>query len=137
MNALLASLLLLKAAPVAVSDATNNRSWQLWALNCQGCHRPDASGTPDGVPPMSGVVAKFLQVPGGRQFLVQVPGVATAPIRDDDLAQLLNWMLPHFDAANMPADFKPYTTAEVRALRRKPLGTKTNEMRAYLIGLMP
>ena len=40
-----------------------------YALNCQGCHRPDGTGTPGTVPALAGSVAKFLKVPGGREYL--------------------------------------------------------------------
>ncbi len=45
-----------------------------YALNCQGCHRADGAGTPGSVPSLADSVARFLTVPGGREYLVQVPG---------------------------------------------------------------
>jgi len=53
-----------------------------YALNCQGCHRADGAGTPGSVPPLAGSVARFLGAAGGREYLVQVPGVAQAPLDD-------------------------------------------------------
>ncbi len=35
-------------------------------LNCQGCHLGDGSGLPGVVPSMRGIVAGFLDVPGGN-----------------------------------------------------------------------
>jgi hypothetical protein len=66
-------------------------------------------------------VGKFLRVPGGREFLVQVPGVAQAPLDDAALAGVLNWMLARFGKGDAPADFAPYTAAEVGRLRQRPL----------------
>ena len=72
-----------------------------YMLKCQGCHRPDGSGDDQSAPPLRGVVARFLTVPGGREFLGRVPGVATANlddarlvrrlIVDDHLAGVLLW----------------------------------------------
>jgi mono/diheme cytochrome c family protein len=92
-----------------------------FALNCQGCHRVDGSGTPDTVPALADSVARFLAVPGGRDYLIQVPGVAQAPLGDADLAGVVNWMLTRFDQAHLPKAFAPYTADEVGRLRRDPL----------------
>jgi len=102
-------------------------------LKCQGCHRADASGTPATTPAMAGLVAEFLTVPQGRAYLAQVPGVATAALPDDQLAELLNWTLYRFDAGHVPADFKPYTTNEIGQLRHKPLRTEAAQVRARII----
>ena len=92
-----------------------------YALNCQGCHRADGTGTPGSVPVLAGSVAKFLKVPGGREYLSQVPGAAQAPIDDAALAAVLNWMVDRFDHADVPADFRPYTPEEVGRLRGAPI----------------
>ena len=91
-----------------------------YALNCQGCHRADGAGTGTSVPPLVDSVARFLAVPGGRDYLIQVPGVAQAPLDDAALAGVVNWMLDRFDKAHVPADFRPYTASEIGRLRTKP-----------------
>lgn len=108
------------------------RAQQNWILQCQGCHRADASGTPATTPAMANIIGRFLTVPGGREYLAQVPGVATAALPDQEVAELLNWTLFRFDAAHIPDDFKPYTTAEVARLRRAPLRVETAEVRRRL-----
>lgn len=113
------------------------RARQNWMLACQGCHRADATGTPQTTPTMAGFVARFLHVPGGREYLAQVPGVATAALSDADLAEVVNWSLVRFDAANIPADFKPYTPAEVGRLRLKPLRAEAMTVRASMVARMP
>ena len=109
------------------------RARQNWILSCQGCHRADATGTPQTTPTMAGFVGKFLHVPGGREYLVRVPGVATAALSDADLADVLNWSLIRFDPANIPADFTPYTPAEVGRLRLKPLRAEAATVRAGMV----
>jgi hypothetical protein len=88
-----------------------------YVLHCQGCHRADGSGTPDAVPRLRGRMARFLWAPGGRAYLVGVPGAAQSPLDDARLATLLNWMLAEFDATGVPPGFAPYTAAEVGRLR--------------------
>ncbi len=93
-----------------------------YMLNCQGCHLDDGRGYPQrGVPKLNGYLGNFLKVPGGREFLVQVPGSAQSELSDQRLATLLNWMLQQFSRAQLPADFKPYSTTEVARLRLHPL----------------
>ena len=60
-----------------------------YMLNCQGCHGPEGRGSPD-VPALRNFSGYFLHVPEGRDFLVQVPGVANAALAPEALAQLLN-----------------------------------------------
>lgn len=113
--------------------ANPQRAHVNWMVKCQGCHRPDGQGTPTTAPAMAGQVARLLAVPGGREFLGQVPGVATAALPDDQLAELLNWTLQRFDAEHMPAGFQPYTTDEIRKLREKPLRIEAAATRARLV----
>ena len=104
-----------------------------YMLKCQGCHRPDGSGDDRSNPPMRGVVARFLSVLGGREFLAQVPGVATSNLDDRHLANLVNWTLYTFDAAHVPAGFEPYTASELGALRQYPLRLERAATRARLV----
>ena len=104
-----------------------------YMLNCQGCHLPEGQGFPDRqVPDLRHQMARFLKVPGGRKFLVQVPGSAQTALNDADLARLPNWMLLRFSSAQMPADFQPYTAAEVGPLRKQPLA-RVSEVRSELL----
>lgn len=121
------------AAPPGVPDP--QRAWQDWTLNCQGCHRPDGSGSAATTPRIAGTVGKFLSVPGGRDYLVRVPGVATSPLSDAELSEVVNWMLWRFDAAHVPAGFLPYTPAEVGTLRRRPLRLEAAAVRRDLAAL--
>lgn len=120
-----------QAGPPGVANA--GRAWQHWTLNCQGCHRPDGSGSAATAPPLKDNVARFLSVPGGREYLGRVPGVATSALSDADLSEVMNWMLWRFDAADMPKDFEPYTAAEVGRLRKRPLRLDAAPMRRELL----
>jgi cytochrome c553 len=111
------------------------RAWQHWTLNCQGCHRPDGTGSEGTAPSLAGTVSKFLGVPGGREYLGRVPGVATSPLSDDDLSEVMNWMFWRFDSEHLPADFKPFTASEIGRLRARPLRLEASRMRAELLQL--
>jgi hypothetical protein len=109
------------------------RAWQHWTLNCQGCHRPDGTGSAGTAPSLAGTVARFLSVPGGREYLGRVPGVATSPLSSADLSEVMNWMLWRFDKEHIPANFQPYTAAEIGQLRGAPLRLEASQMRAELL----
>lgn len=115
-------------------DAARARS--NYMLNCQGCHLADGSGLPGSVPSMRDFVGNFLSVPGGRDFLVQVPGSANSPLSDAELAELLNWVLTTMSAGQLAPDFRYYTEAEVRQLRQHTL-LDVAGVRAALIAQMP
>jgi len=92
-----------------------------YVLNCQGCHGPDGSGAIGAVPSFRGSLAKFLRVPGGREYLVHVPGTSQSELSDARTAVLLNWMLHEFSSDELRSDFVPYDEAEVSRIRRPPL----------------
>jgi hypothetical protein len=109
------------------------RARQNYLLNCQGCHLSDGGGGAEATPALNGRVALFTRVPGGRAYLARVPGVASAPLPDGELAELLNWTLWRFDERHIAKDFKPYGAAEIAALRRFPLRTEASALRAALL----
>jgi mono/diheme cytochrome c family protein len=102
-----------------------------YILHCQGCHRPDGAGIPGTVPALKNHVGKFLRVPSGRAYLVQVPGTAQSSLTDAEVAGVLNWMLETFSAEQLPADFEPYTEEEVARLRVPLL--EVREVRRQLV----
>jgi hypothetical protein len=125
-----AGALLLAAALAAPAAAERPEIHYL--LHCQGCHRADGAGSPHGIPALRGSVGRFLAVPGGRAYLVRVPGSALSPLSDGELAALLNWMIGRFGPADAARDLDPYSAAEVGRYRGEPL-VDVAAMRARLI----
>ena len=126
-----------QGSPAAMTGVANPQQAQIdYILKCQGCHQPEGGGDIAHTPPLKGEVARFLQVPGGREFLARVPGVASVDLSDARLAQLLNWTLQRFDRSNMPADFEPYSAGEIAQLRRQPLRLEREATRASLLAAM-
>lgn len=106
-----------------------------YVLHCMGCHLEDGSGAPGRVPSLVGV-GRFLRVPGGRDYLLRVPGVAQAPLDDAALAALLDWLLARFDPAAAAAPgFAPFRAAEVARARALPLADAEAARRALLAEL--
>jgi hypothetical protein len=133
MRASTLAVLLLVGLGVGQTRADDN-SYTLYALNCMGCHQRHGEGH-GAVPELKGFVGHFLQVPGGREFLVQVPGVAQSSLSDGEIAAVLNWMLLEFSPAELPDDFRPYDSGEVARHRPGRL-IDVNPVRARLIDEM-
>jgi mono/diheme cytochrome c family protein len=106
-----------------------------YMLQCQGCHRADGGGTPGAVPPLRGLVGRFLEVPGGREYLVRVPGSAQSPLDDAELAAVLNWLIERFGPVDPASGFAPYTAEEIARVRTPPL-TDVERVRRELVGRM-
>jgi len=117
-------------------ELNTERAHSNYMVNCQGCHLADGSGLPGSVPSMKDFVGNFLMVPGGREFLIQVPGSANSPLDDAALAELLNWILLSMSSEQLPAGFVPYTAGEVAAVRYKKL-LNVAGVRASLVAAFP
>ena len=104
-----------------------------YILHCQGCHLPDGAETPGAVPALRGQVAIFLSIPGGREYLIRVPGTAQADLPDARIASLLDWILVHFDPERVPEDHEPYSAEEVARARARPLRDAEAERRRLLL----
>jgi len=90
-----------------------------YMLECQGCHGADGRGSLGAVPSLQDQVGRFLRVPGGREYLIRVPGSAQSALADADLAGVLNWMIRRFGPTS--ADFMPFSADEVSRQRARPL----------------
>jgi mono/diheme cytochrome c family protein len=120
------------AVPVAASSGPPQ---QHYVLHCQGCHGPEGRGAEGVVSPLTGHMGRFLHVPGGRAYLVQVPGAAQAPLDDAELAALLNWMLEAFSPDEVPEDFAPFEPSEVARHRAERVADAAALRRELLAGL--
>jgi mono/diheme cytochrome c family protein len=105
-----------------------------YLIHCAGCHLVDGSGSPPTVPDVRGEMGRLLALTGGRAYLIQVPGAATSPVSDRELAAIVNYMLGSFSAATLPAGSAPYTEAEVGRLRRSWLSDPKPVRRKLLEG---
>jgi cytochrome c553 len=121
-----------------LSDGAATRAEYHWTMNCQGCHGANAEGSPGGAPPLPGHIGRFLTTGAGRAFLGRVPGVAFVALSDEDVADLLNWLVHRFDSTHVPKGFVPYSADEIRILRRSPVISDVYALRrAALSGARP
>jgi mono/diheme cytochrome c family protein len=105
----------LRADAPSVSPAQGARA--LYVLHCAGCHGLDGRGSSSARVPDMRQVGRFLRVPGGREFLLQVPGVMGSGLDDAQVAQVSNWVLANLAGDSVPGQHRPYDAVEVGRLR--------------------
>jgi hypothetical protein len=89
---------------------------------CGGCHGIQGRSSPDLVPDLRDQVGHFLCLPEGRAYLVRLPSIATSPLTDQEVAELMNFVV--FDLGRTKAiagKYPAYSAEEVRQLRAQPL----------------
>ena len=99
-------------AAFAASPRTN------YLLYCSGCHLPSGVGNPPNVPTLHDELGRMMRVEAMRAYLVQVPGSSQTPLSDQELADVVNWVLNEFNAATLPEGFRPITAGEVAESRQ-------------------
>ena len=109
-----------------------------YLLYCGGCHLPDGTGTPPEVPSLHEDLGRIVQLEGGREYIVRVPGASQAPVSNQELAEILNWILHNFNATTLASNFSPLTESEVAAARDNvladPLKYRAELWRSYEAG---
>ena len=117
-------------ASVASDDARID-----YLLYCRGCHLADGTSVPPDVPSLVDEIGRIVSLPGGRDYVVRVPGVAHSDLNDEKLAAVLNWVLTEFNANTLPADFEPYTADYVGRTRKLVLKDPLRHREKLLQGI--
>lgn len=121
------------AAAAAAWPGEAARARLLYIQYCSGCHLPDGSGSPaTGIPSLRAPMDALLAVPGGREFLAQVPGVMNSGLNDADVARVMNWLLVAFADGVPRPRVQPYAAAEIARLR----ATRPQEIMAVRAALV-
>jgi mono/diheme cytochrome c family protein len=99
-----------------------------YAENCAGCHGTSGVSVTE-IPTLAGRIGYFARSPEGRRYLVQVPNVALNPSSDEDIAELMNWLLASYSRSQLPENFAPYSAAEVSSYRRQHIDVAAERRR--------
>ena len=105
----------------APSVAATSSVRSLYVVHCAGCHGRDGAGSAIGRVPDMRQLGRFLQLEGGRAFVVSVPGVMGSGLSDAQVAEVTNWVLATLAQASVPQGHRPYDAAEVAQARAVPL----------------
>ena len=78
---------------------------------------------------------QFMASQSGREYLVRVPGSANSTLDDEQLAEVLNWILVNFTKQETKQTWQPFIASEVAEYRKSPLFETVNYRRALLASL--
>lgn len=118
-NMVLGRMVAARSDAPSIAATTHPRAH--YVLHCAGCHGFDGAGTQAGNVPDMRRLGQFLRVPGGREFIVSVPGVSGSGLTDQQVADVTNWMLTGMARDFVPDGSAPYTAAEVAQARAVPM----------------
>jgi hypothetical protein len=111
---------ILSAVGIAIFPvATNAKSAKTnYILQCQGCHKANGEGIENSVPDLRIAGKEMLDTDKGREFFIRVPGSAYAPLSDEELAAVLNYVVDEILGMTSISEF---TQKEVKYHRARPL----------------
>jgi len=104
-----------------------------YLLHCMGCHGENGEGLEGHVPNMRTDLARLVTSPGGRAYVLRVPGVTQSTLEPEQLAEVLNYTIREFGGVAVARKIEPFTAAELIAARAKPL-LEITETRAGIVG---
>ena len=128
-------LVFLLVLVATLSGVANAGGVDLFNSHCAICHQGNAAGVPGMYPPLADSIGNYVRVPAGRAYLVHVVAFGlTGPISvhgqtyvglmqswpglsDEEIAEVLNYILDTFNSKLIPRDFKPLTADEVKNYR--------------------
>ena len=95
-----------------------------YAEHCGGCHGIQGSAAPAQLPELRGRVGWFLCTPQSRAYLIRLPNIAHSRISDNQqLADLVNFMVFGLGGPSVPTGAKPFTAQEVERERKFALSS--------------
>jgi mono/diheme cytochrome c family protein len=129
-----AALAIVLAAGMGVARADGHG---IFVSNCAVCHQPDGKGAPGVYPPLADSVGRYVALKDGRAYLIHVVSNGMGgkiqvgsdtfegdmppwpQLNDQQVAEVLDYVLTGLNAKLLPKNFKPITAAEVKAERVK------------------
>ena len=94
--------------------------------HCSGCHGMQGNSAPAPIPVLRDRVGYFMCTREGRDYLIRLPNVAYSAIDDNqELADMMNFVVFGLGGASAPRTAKPFTAPEVARLRRDALATQS------------
>jgi len=120
---ILSSSGLTQAAP-ALPELTTPQSD--YVEHCSGCHGMQGNSAPADIPVLRDRVGYFMCTKEGRDYLIRLPNVAYSAIGDNqELADMMNFVVFGLGGASAPKGAKPFTAVEVGRLRGRAMSTQS------------
>ena len=122
--ALLLLLPSLAVAEPALPELTTPQSD--YVEHCSGCHGMQGDSAPAEIPVLRDRIGYFMCTREGREYLIRLPNVAYSAIGDNqELADMMNFVVFGLGGNSAPRGAKPFTAAEVGRLRKDALSTQS------------
>jgi mono/diheme cytochrome c family protein len=130
-----------EAAPAGGVPEVLTAGQAAYEANCASCHQANGAGIVGAFPPVAGHAAALYNAEGGRPYLInlllyglqgeiQVEGQtyngvmpAWQQLSDDDIANILNYIVTAWDGNQQLQDFTPFEAAEVAERRTASLSS--------------
>ena len=127
------------AALILATGAARADGHGVFISNCAVCHQPDGKGAPSVYPPLADTIGRYVAIKGGRTYLIDVVSFGMGgkiesggdsfegdmppwpQLSDQDVADVLTYVLTGLNAKMLPADFKPIMPEEVKTERARTL----------------
>lgn len=94
--------------------------------HCSGCHGMQGDSAPAEIPVLRDRIGYFMCTREGREYLIRLPNVAYSAISDNqELADMMNFVVFGLGGASAPKGTKPFTAPEVAKLRTRALATES------------
>ncbi|QSR89588.1 hypothetical protein IT6_04790 [Methylacidiphilum caldifontis] len=107
-----------------------SKEHELYLLHCSGCHGLKGEGVVGVSPQINRIIGYFLANREGRKYIIKLPGIALAPLSDEQLADLLNWVVSQFSSPSF--SFQKFTKEEISKERKEPLWDIEKERKELL-----
>ena len=137
----------------AAAAASASPGVKTYSTHCIACHQENGQGVKGAFPPLAGHTASLLAQTGGRGYLIRVllfglegaisvngasfAGAMPAwhALDDNAIAAVLNYVVTAWDGRRrLPADFRPFESAEIAAARTERMNsTMVSALRQKLI----
>lgn len=120
--------------PSSVGAQIPHTSAQInYILQCQGCHGADGGGIGQSIPDLVADGKSFLQSTEGRKYFVSVPGSANSPLSDEELTDVINYIIESIIIKNGDAESLLYKLSEVSTYRQIKMLKDPTELRREII----
>jgi len=131
------------SAPAAGASTARADGKGIFVSNCAVCHQPDGKGAPGVYPPVADSVGRYVVLKDGRTYLIDVVSFGMGgkidsggdsfegemppwqQLSDQDIADVLTYVIIGLNPKLLPSDFKPFSADEVKAERTKHLNSAT------------
>ena len=100
---------------------------------CGGCHGIQGVSAPKSIPTLRNEAGRFLCTAQGRNYLMRLPNIARAPLSDELLTELLNFVVFGLGGRSVPQGAPHFAVTEVAQARQQPITNQLDVVRQRIL----